>query len=147
MDCLLPVLEDRPGLIGSMSGRSSAPPQMPVFGTSPLKVRMEQIHEGSDVTGRGLVEGALQIVFFDHPARLHQTVLPAIRGLGVGSGVDGAMVTEDPGLKPNMCKAMMRLFSGTYWTPYLMSFWPPSEPGSVAFCATVLRFASRSAHC
>ena len=63
---------------------------------------MEQIHEGSDVTGGGLAEGALQIVYFDHPARLHHTVLPAVRGLGIGSGVGGAMVTKDRGLKRNI---------------------------------------------
>jgi hypothetical protein len=43
-----------------------------VLGTSPLEVRMEQIHEGSDVAGHGLVEGALEIVRFDHAARLHR---------------------------------------------------------------------------
>ena len=45
-----------------------------MFGTSPLKVRMEQIYEGSNVACHGLVEGALEIVRFDHAPRLHQTV-------------------------------------------------------------------------
>ena len=67
------MLEDRPGLIGSVSGRSRAPPQVSVFGTSPLKVRMRQIHEGPDVASDGFVEGALEIVGFDHAPRLHRS--------------------------------------------------------------------------
>ena len=73
------MLEDRPGLIGSVSGRSRAPPQVSVFGTSPLKVRMEQIHEGSNVAGHGVVEGALQVVRFDHARRLYQAVVPDVQ--------------------------------------------------------------------
>ena len=67
------MLEDRPGLIGSVSGRSRAPPQVSALGTPPLKVRMEQIHEGSNVAGHGVVEGALEVVLFDHAPRLYRS--------------------------------------------------------------------------
>ena len=99
IDCLLSLLKDRPGLIGSVSGWTPAPPQVPLFGTSPLKVRMKQVYEGPDVAGHGLVEGALEVVRFEHAARLYQAVGPTVGGLGVGSGVDGAMVGEDLGLE------------------------------------------------
>ncbi len=83
---MLSVLEDRPGLIGSVSGRSHAPPQVAAFGTSPLKVTMEQIHKASNVAGYGVLEGALEVVCFDHAARLYQAVVQISVGGGVRRG-------------------------------------------------------------
>ena len=49
-----------------------------MFGTSPLKVRMEQIHERSNVAGHGVVEGSLEVVLFDHAPTLYQAVVAAV---------------------------------------------------------------------
>ena len=71
-----------------MSDRSRAPPQVSVFGTSPLKVRMEQIHERSNVARHGVVEGTLQVVRFEHALR-YTRLSSQMSQKAVGSGVDG----------------------------------------------------------
>jgi hypothetical protein len=77
MDSLLSALEDRPGLIGSVSGGSRSPPEVSSFRTSPLEIRVEHINQRANVAGYRVVECTLEIGRADHAARLH----PA----GVGS--------------------------------------------------------------
>jgi hypothetical protein len=52
---------------------------------------MEQIHQGSNVAGHGVVEGALEVVRFHHAPRLYQAVVPAVHRVGEcsGNGVSG----------------------------------------------------------
>ncbi len=70
-----------------------------MLGTSPLEIRVEQIHEESNVAGHSVVEGPLEIVRFDHAPRLYQAVAPG----GGRPGVDGRIGGKTLGLDSVRC--------------------------------------------
>ena len=58
-DALGAVVEDRPGLLGAVSARRAAPPQVSGCHASPLEVGVEQLHQRFDISTDGSVEGGL----------------------------------------------------------------------------------------
>ena len=60
------LLEDRPGLLGTVSARRPPPPEMAPRHASPLEVRREEGDERLDVTPDGGLEGRLDALGIGH---------------------------------------------------------------------------------
>jgi hypothetical protein len=73
------LLEDRPGLIWSVSRRGLPPPQPPTLQTSPIDVRSEEAHEVFEVAGHGRVVSPLDIVRIDRAHKHEATCLGSAR--------------------------------------------------------------------
>ena len=63
---LEPLLEDRPGLLGSVSARRSPPPKMALGNPAPLKIRREKSDKWLNVAGKRGVESGLYLIRVGH---------------------------------------------------------------------------------
>ena len=75
-DLLDPVLEDRPGLIRSVSARRSSPPEMAPGNAAPLEIRRQKSDKWLNVAGKRGVESRLYLIRMGHRTSASDPKIP-----------------------------------------------------------------------